>query len=58
MFLLNHPILRLLFAAQALYWSCSIIGITLTSLAGLRLAPWTVLPLCRWRCWCWATCWR
>ncbi|MBF9266587.1 MFS transporter, partial [Acidovorax cattleyae] len=43
MFLLRHPTLRLLFSAQALYWSCSIIGITLTSLAGLHLAPWTAL---------------
>ncbi|WP_415267893.1 MFS transporter [Acidovorax sacchari] len=43
MFLLRHPTLRLLFSAQALYWSCSIIGITLTSLAGLHLAPWKAL---------------
>lgn len=41
--LLLAPTIRLLFAAQALYWSCSIIGITLTSLAGLRLAPTAAL---------------
>ncbi|MDA8485343.1 MFS transporter [Pseudomonas resinovorans] len=37
--LLNNPSIRLLFVGQALYWSCSMIGITLTSLVGLQLAP-------------------
>jgi MFS family permease len=37
--LLTNPSIRLLFAGQALYWSCSMIGITLTSLVGLQLAP-------------------
>ncbi|MFZ6049522.1 MFS transporter [Pseudomonas sp. CR3202] len=37
--LLNNPAIRVLFAGQALYWSCSMIGITLTSLVGLQLAP-------------------
>lgn len=41
--LLNNPSIRLLFAGQALYWSCSMIGITLTSLVGLQLAPLNVL---------------
>ncbi|MFS2055624.1 hypothetical protein ACEN8K_43365, partial [Variovorax sp. CT11-76] len=41
--LLRNPAIRLLFLGQALYWSCSIIGITLTSVAGLRLAPWPAL---------------
>ncbi|MFC4861192.1 MFS transporter [Pseudomonas sp. MAHUQ-62] len=41
--LLNNPTLRVLFAGQALYWSCSMIGITLTSLAGLQLAPLNAL---------------
>lgn len=41
--LLRNPAIRLLFAGQALYWSCSIIGITLTSLVGLRLSPWGAL---------------
>lgn len=40
---LRHPTVALLFAGQALFWSCSIIGITLTSLVGLRLAPWSAL---------------
>ncbi|MDM0086827.1 MULTISPECIES: MFS transporter [unclassified Variovorax] len=43
MLLLRNASLRLLFFGQALYWSCSIIGITLTSLVGARLAPWPVL---------------
>lgn len=37
-----------LFVAQALYWSCSMIGIILTSIVGLRLAPFAglaTLPL-------------
>lgn len=48
MLLRRYPALPLLFAAQALYWSCSIIGITLTSLVGRELAaqPWlATLPL-------------
>lgn len=43
MLLLRNPSIRLLFAGQALYWSCSMIGITLTSLVGLQLAPLNVL---------------
>lgn len=43
MLLFRNPSVRLLFAGQALYWSCSIIGITLTSVVGARLAPWPVL---------------
>ncbi|MDP9902553.1 MFS transporter [Variovorax ginsengisoli] len=43
MLLLRNATLRLLFTSQALYWACSIIGITLTSLVGARLAPWPVL---------------
>ncbi|WP_028240973.1 MFS transporter [Stutzerimonas azotifigens] len=35
---LNGQIVRL-FLAQALFWSCAMIGITLTSLVGLQLAP-------------------
>ncbi|MBO6803187.1 MAG: MFS transporter [Thalassospira sp.] len=38
MLLLTNGSLRLLFFAQALYWSCSLIGITLTSLVGISLA--------------------
>lgn len=48
MLLLRNPAIRLLFAGQALYWSCSTIGITLTSVVGMRLAPWpslATLPL-------------
>ncbi|MDF5919210.1 hypothetical protein P4133_04420 [Pseudomonas aeruginosa] len=30
--------LLLLFCGQALYWSCSLIGTTLTSLVGVQLA--------------------
>ncbi|RCK46753.1 MFS transporter [Thalassospira profundimaris] len=37
--LLTNGSLRLLFIAQALYWSCSLIGITLTSLVGASMAP-------------------
>ncbi|KES25127.1 MULTISPECIES: MFS transporter [unclassified Pseudomonas] len=37
--LLRNGALRLLFLGQALYWSCSLIGITLTSLIGTQLAP-------------------
>ncbi|MCG3074384.1 MFS transporter [Pseudomonas aeruginosa] len=37
--LLRNPTLLLLFCGQALYWSCSLIGITLTSLVGVQLAP-------------------
>ncbi|OHR86969.1 MFS transporter [Pseudomonas sp. HMSC75E02] len=39
MLLLRNGALRLLFLGQALYWSCSLIGITLTSLIGTQLAP-------------------
>lgn len=44
----SYPSLAWLSAAQALYWSCSIIGIALTGLLGLQLAPWpwlATLPL-------------
>ncbi|MBD9578613.1 MFS transporter [Pseudomonas sp. PDM23] len=37
--LLRTPAIRLLFTSQGLYWSCSLIGITLTSLVGAQLAP-------------------
>jgi MFS family permease len=37
--LLRTPAIRLLFTSQALYWSCSLIGITLTSLVGAQLTP-------------------
>ncbi|MFT4241398.1 MAG: MFS transporter [Acidovorax sp.] len=43
MLLVRNASVRLLFAGQALYWGCSIIGITLTSIAGARLAPWPAL---------------
>ncbi len=43
MLLLRNPSIRLLFAGQALYWSCSMIGITLTALVGLQLAPLNAL---------------
>ena len=33
------PSISLLFVAQALYWCCAMIGITLTALIGLQLAP-------------------
>lgn len=39
MLLLRNTTLLRLFLAQALYWSCAMIGITLTSLVGLQLAP-------------------
>ena len=48
MLIRRHPALPVLFTAQALYWSCSIIGITLTALVGRALAPllWlATLPL-------------
>jgi hypothetical protein len=48
MLLRRHPSVLVLSTAQALYWSCSIIGITLTSLVGRSLAPlpWmATLPL-------------
>lgn len=44
----RYPALGLLSLAQALYWSCSIIGIALTGLMGQKLTPWPVfatLPL-------------
>lgn len=41
--LLRNPTLLLLFCGQALYWSCSLIGITLTSLIGVQLAPLNTL---------------
>ncbi|WP_068826066.1 MFS transporter [Pseudomonas sp. BMS12] len=43
MLLLNNPTLLRLFLAQALYWSCTLIGVTLTSLVGLQLAPLNIL---------------
>ncbi|MDR2329352.1 MAG: MFS transporter [Comamonas sp.] len=43
MLLKRHPQLLTLSIAQALYWSCSIIGIALTGLVGRQLAPWPVL---------------
>lgn len=43
MLLLTNPSLFRLFIGQALYWSCNLIGITLTSLVGLHLAPWSLL---------------
>lgn len=39
MLALTHPVVRRLFGAQALFMSCSLIAITLTSLVGARLAP-------------------
>lgn len=39
----RYPALGLLSLAQALYWSCSIIGIALTGLMGQKLTPWPVL---------------
>lgn len=51
MLLLRNSAIRLLFAGQALYWSCSMIGITLTALVGLQLAPFNslaTLPLGLW----------
>ena len=43
MILRRYPQLAVLSLAQALYWSCSIIGIALTALIGQRLSPWPVL---------------
>jgi MFS family permease len=37
------PPIALLFCAQALYWCCAMIGITLTALIGLQLAPGNAL---------------
>ncbi|WP_263142992.1 MFS transporter [Pseudomonas sp. RIT-PI-AD] len=37
--LMSNASIRLLFVAQALYWSCSMIGVTLTGLVGLQLSP-------------------
>ncbi|AUG52778.1 MFS transporter [Thalassospira marina] len=48
MLLLTNGQVRLLFIAQALYWVCSMVGITLTSLVGVQLAPYAglaTLPL-------------
>ena len=42
MLFLNPPI-ALLFCAQALYWCCAMIGVTLTALIGLQLAPTNAL---------------
>lgn len=42
-FIRRHPALAVLSTAQALYWSCSIIGITLTGLVGQQLTPWPLL---------------
>lgn len=39
MLLIRNRALLTLFLAQALYWSCSLIGITLTALIGLQLSP-------------------
>lgn len=43
MLLLRNPTLLRLFLAQALYWSCTLIGVTLTALVGLQLAPINIL---------------
>lgn len=43
MLLLRNPTLLRLFLAQALYWSCTLIGVTLTALVGLQLAPSSML---------------
>lgn len=43
MLLVRNPTLLILFCAQALYWSCSLIGITLTALIGLQLSPYNSL---------------
>jgi len=48
MLLVRNPTLLILFLAQALYWSCSLIGITLTALIGMQLSPYNglaTLPL-------------
>lgn len=42
-FIRRYPALAVLSTAQALYWSCSIIGITLTGLVGQQLTPWPLL---------------
>jgi MFS family permease len=39
MLILRNRTIAVLFLAQALYWSCSMLGITLTALIGLQLAP-------------------
>ncbi len=43
MLLARNPALLILFLAQALYWSCSLIGITLTALIGMQLSPYNSL---------------
>lgn len=43
MLLLRNKALLILFLAQALYWSCSLIGITLTALIGMQLSPYNSL---------------
>ena len=43
MLLIRNRALLTLFLAQALYWSCSLIGITLTALIGLQLSPYNAL---------------
>ncbi len=37
--LIGNPVILRLFIAQALFWTCSMTGITLTALIGLQLAP-------------------
>ncbi|WP_313055514.1 MFS transporter [Pseudomonas lopnurensis] len=37
--LFGNPVVLRLFMAQALFWTCSMTGITLTALLGLQLAP-------------------
>jgi len=37
--LIGHPVVLRLFVAQALFWTSSMTGITLTALIGLQLAP-------------------
>lgn len=41
--LFRNPQVFRLFMAQALFWSCSMTGIILTSIVGLRLAPFASL---------------
>lgn len=43
MLLVRNRALLILFLAQALYWSCSLIGITLTALIGMQLSPYNSL---------------
>ncbi|HCP53152.1 MAG: MFS transporter [Pseudomonadaceae bacterium] len=43
MLLLENRTLLRLFICQALYWSCAMVGITLTALIGLQLAPLNIL---------------